>query len=169
MPLTVRKHDLPENALLRVYRDSGAFTDCYATEIDGRITQAAFIEAFYTTFVFKVERAILKWLVSKPSTDAQAALLASDEMDTFAAWRVEARKDDQILLTDFRGQTRSWLMSEQLGGGDSTRLYFGSAVIPAKAKKTGERRMGKSFSALLFFHKLYSKVLLSSARRRLSS
>ncbi len=118
-----------------------------------------------------MERMILKWAASKPSTDAEADLLAEARLGAFAAWDVEARRDDQILLSDYRGRTRSWLMSEPLTGntGNSTRLYFGSAVIPTRGKKTNELRMAKSFSVLLQFHRLYSQVLLSSARSRLSS
>jgi hypothetical protein len=48
-----------------------------------------------------------------------------------------------------------------------TSLYFGSAVVPVRSPKTGRTRLGPVFSALLGFHKLYSRVLLRAARRRL--
>lgn len=168
---SVVRCDLPENSLLSEYRDRGAYTDCYATEVDREVSQIDYIQAFYTTVPFRVERTILKWAVSKPSTDEEASLLAKGDVEAFAAWDVEARRNDQILLSDYRGRTRSWLMSEPLSSNakDSTRLYFGSAVVPVRAKNTDELRMGKTFSILLEFHKLYSKLLLSSAKRRLSS
>jgi hypothetical protein len=47
-------------------------------------------------------------------------------------------------------------------------LYFGSAVVPLR-RKSGEPALGFTFSALLGFHKLYSRVLLSTARSRLAA
>ena len=91
-------------------------------------------------------------------------------MNTFAAWDVEARQDEQILLSDYKGRTRSWLMSEALDNTNrpTTRLYFGSAVIPIRGKESEAPRMGKTFQALLQFHKLYSQALLSSVKRKLT-
>ena len=153
--------DLPEDALLRKDRDAGAYTDCYATEIAARVSHAAYVEAFYTTWVFKLERLLLKWLVAKPSTDDEARRLARGELDAFAAWTVERRAHDQILLADFMGRTKSWLMVAPLGDA-GTRLYFGSAVVKVR-DKTGRPRLGSTYRALLGFHKLYSRILLSAA------
>ena len=47
------------------------------------------------------------------------------------------------------------------------RLYFGSAVIPAATRTTGNPRIDWKFKALLGFHKLYSRILLGTARDRL--
>ena len=157
--------DLPDSALLQRHRQAGAYTDCYAVDVAAPVAQADFVEAFYTTGVFKLERAILAALVAKPSTDAQARALARGEVDAFAAWRVEARTQDQLLLCDFRGRTCSWLMAAPIDGG--TRLYFGSAVIPVADPRTGHKAMGGAFAALLGFHKLYSRVLLRAAVARL--
>lgn len=162
---SVEKGELPENALLQRYRESGAYTDCYFVDIDRAASQAEYIRAFYTTLPFKTERLILKWAVAKPSSDEDASLLAEGKTDRFAAWHVEERAEDQVLLSDFRERTRSWLMTEASNG--STRLYFGSAVIRERDPETQEHRMGKSFGLLLGFHRLYSRVLLAAARRRL--
>jgi hypothetical protein len=166
---SVERCDLPEESLLAVYRNDGAYTDCYATEIDRRISQIEYVQAFYTTTLFKVERKILQWAVSRPSTDEEACLLAEARAEKFAAWYVEARRDDQILLSDYRRRTRSWLMSEPSASkdGHTTRLYFGSAVVPIRNKETGEMRMGSAFSLLLTFHRLYAQALLLSAKLRL--
>ena len=162
---SVNSGELPEGALLSRYRESGDYTDCYFVDIDREVSHAEYIRAFYTTLPFKTERRILKWAVSKPSTDEEASLLAEGKADRFAAWYVEAKEGQQLLLSDFRERTRSWLMTEASNG--STRLYFGSAVVKERDPETQERRMGKSFGLLLGFHRLYSRVLLSSARRRL--
>jgi hypothetical protein len=160
---------LPADALLRKYLNAGAYADCYVTEVASPVSHAEYVEAFYTTAVFKAERLLLAWFVSRPSADLQARELASGKIDSFAAWTVEARTRDQILLTDFQGRTRSWLMLVPAAANTSagTRLYFGSAVVPLMNPRSGESRMGAGFRALLGFHRLYSRVLLRAAVSRL--
>lgn len=167
--LSIEKCPLPDHALLRRYVREGTYTDCFATEVGGTVAFVDYVTVFYTTAVFRLERVILKWSVSRPSTDAEARRLAEGKTDTFAAWYVEARSDNQILMCDFTVRTRSWLMAAPVPhvDGDRTRLYFGSAVVPVRSSKTGESSLGMGFSALLEFHKLYSEVLLGAARSRL--
>jgi hypothetical protein len=168
--LSIQACALPEQALLAKYAHTGAYTDCYSTEVSRPVSHAEYVEAFYTGAVFKLERLLLAWFASRPSTDAQAKALASGVLDTFSAWRVEGRSTDQLLMCDLGGRTRSWLMVASLRTGDSTRtrLYFGSAVVPVLDKASGQARMGFLFKALLGFHKLYSRVLLHAARSRLT-
>ena len=134
------------------------------TEIHGSVSHQQFVTAFYTTTLFKLERVILKWAVSRPSTDADAQQLASGTIDAFAAWHVEKRSENQLLMCDLHGRTRSWLMVAPLktDRGQVTRLYFGSAVVPVKSASTGTPAIGVGFRALLGFHKLYSRALLSA-------
>jgi hypothetical protein len=153
------------------YAQAGAYTDCYAADIAKPVSHAAFVEAFYTCRLFKLERLVLALLLRKPSTDEQARALATGIADSFAAWRVEARDADQLLVCDFLGRTRSWLMVGPPGAGDAaggTRLYFGSAVVPIVGKVSGKPTMGFAFKALLGFHRLYSRALLFAARSRLA-
>ncbi len=162
--------ELPSEALLRKHSDSGAYTDCYAVEIARTVSQAEYIEAFYTTWIFKLERFLLALFVSRPSTNSQARALASGELDSFAAWTVEGRTVDQLLMCDFQGRTRSWLMSAVVPSRDGaacTRLHFGSAVVPVSNPRSGQHEMGFVFRALLGFHKIYSRVLLNAAKARL--
>lgn len=166
---SVRPCELPDSALLRKYQEGKTYADCYVTEVAGAVSQPAFVEAFYTTALFKVERIILSWLVARPSTDAEAKQLAEGDIGTFAAWRVEGRNADQLLLGDFTGRTKSWLMVVPVNGTATdtrTRLYFGSAVVPQVDARSGERKMGFGFHALLGFHSLYSRLLLKAARSR---
>ena len=156
--------ELPEGALLRKYVAKGAYTDCFATEVASRVSLAAFVEAFYTSAAFKCERFVLMWVVAKPSRDDDARRLARGETEKFAAWSVEARSTDQLLVCDYLSRTRSWLMIEPIEGG-GTRLYFGSAVVPV-GFGSGRARLGFPFNALLPFHKLYARVLLGAARGR---
>ena len=160
---------LPPRALLASYAEAGAYTDCYAAEVARAVSHAEFVVAFYTGALFRIERWLLGLFISKPSTDAQARQLAAGERDTFAAWRVEGRTADQLLMCDLAGRTRSWLMvAASPGPAQRTRLYFGSAVVPVVSRSTGQRSMGFPFKALLGFHKLYSRALLSSAQVRLA-
>ena len=169
--LSIEKCRVPENVILARYRITGAYTDCYATEISGSIPLAEFIFAFYTTSLFKLERLILKWTVSKPSMDAQARQLANGEIESFAAWHVEDRNENELMMCDFPGRTRSWLMIVPVDTASDTRtrLYFGSAVVPIRNSKTGEPSLGLIFQALLEFHKVYSSLLLYSAKLRIKS
>ncbi|MDD5058826.1 MAG: hypothetical protein PHQ60_13235 [Sideroxydans sp.] len=168
---SIRACPLPDVALLNTCLANGEYTDCFAADVAGSISHEQFVAAFYTTFVFKLERAILKWAVAKPSTDAQAKQLAAGAIDEFAAWHVEQRCPDQLLMSDFQSRTRSWLMVAPITVGNvaGTRLYFGSAVVPVTNRKTGEKELDPVFRALLGFHKIYSKVLLRAAVNRLNS
>lgn len=162
----VLRCELPQGALLREYLQDGMYADCYRTSVTGRVSHAEYVEAFYTTAVFRLERLLLGWFASRPSTDVDAAGLASGARDAFAAWRVESRDMDQVLLADFTGRTRSWLMVAA-GEGGGTTLFFGSAVVPARSRRTGEATLGVAFRFLLGLHKLYSRVLLRAAKARL--
>ncbi len=164
--------ELPVGALLGMYRDAGAYTDCYAAEMSRSVSHAEYVEAFYTTWVFKLERWVLAVFVSKPSTDVQARALACGQADAFAAWSVEGRTGNQLLMCDFQRRTRSWLMSapapdSATGTATGTRLYFGSAVVPVTHPQSGRSTMGFVFRALLGFHKIYSRILIRAAMSRL--
>jgi len=159
---------LPPAALLNRYAGSGGHTDCYVAELAGAVSHAAFVEAFYTTGVFRLERLVLRFLASRPSTDLEARQLAQGTLASFAAWSVEARTADQLLLSDFTGRTRSWLMvATPRAEAPTTHLYFGSAVVPVRNQASGQVGLGFAFRALLGFHRLYSRVLLGAARARL--
>lgn len=164
-----RASALPGNALLRKYDDGYSFTDCYRTEVKGVIPFAVFVEAFYTTPLFRLERLILKWLARRPSTDEDARSLAQGTADTFAAWQVEARAENQLLMR--AGRTRSWFMVEpvmQDDGSVATRLHFGSAVVAQAALPGGKPELGFLFRALLGFHRVYSRALLRAAAHRVT-
>lgn len=152
---------VPDTSLLAAYAQQGAFTDCYQLTVPAAISLPQFIEAFYTTPLFKLERWILAKALKVPSTDEQAAQLAQAQTARFSAWKVEHRSPLEILLD--AGQTRSWLCVEPLGSPQpATTLLFGSAVLPMR---TGGR-FGFAFHALLGFHRLYSKLLLSAAAKK---
>lgn len=156
---------LPDEALLNAYQRKGYFTDCYSVHVPFSVSHRALVFCFYTSWLFKLERFLLGVLAARPANDADAQALACGEAETFSAWVVEARAENQLLLSDFRHRTRSWLMVQAMGS--ETILYFGSAVVPVENPLTGERGMGPLFRALTGFHRLYSVLLLRAAARRL--
>jgi len=167
--MTIVAHTgLPEGSRLNAYRAARAYTDAFAVDVPGAVTLPAFIEAFYTTWLFKLERLVLATLVARPSRDAEAQALADGQRTRFAAWTVEARDDDQIVMCDFLRKTRSWLSVEPLPHG-GTRLWFGSAIVPERIMPDGRVRLGAGFDQLIPFHRLYSRALLSAAARRVTA
>jgi len=160
---------LPAEAFLGRYEQGKNYTDCYSTQLAGSVSLPEYVEAFYTTWVFKLERLILGVVARKPSTDAEAQQLASGVIDRFSAWSVEERANNQVLLRDMTGRTRTWLMVCPAVGDEnrSTHLYLGSAVVPVTDSSTGKQRLGIVFRASMGFHKLYSRILLRTACSRL--
>ena len=154
---------LPDDALLRRYVDgAGNYTDCYSVTVPDMVDLPRFVEAFYTAPLFRCERIILKFAVRRPSTDEDAADVAQGRTTKFAAWDVEDRSADQLLMCDMASKTRSWFKTRDVA--DGTQLYFGSAVIadPKTAKQVF------LFHALAPVHKLYARALLRGAVRRLN-
>jgi hypothetical protein len=119
----------------------------------------SYIEAFYSTRLFKIERRCGSAVAKHPLT--WRPLAAGTRYVRRVA--VEGRANDQLLM-HFRPDTIS-LMSEAVSGAETpgTRLYFGSAVVPATPAGSGRSQMGFVFRALLGFHKLYSRMLLRAA------
>ena len=149
---------------LGAYAARGAFTDCYALSLPFTVSLPQFVEAFYTSRLFKLERWLLAKALNLPSSDLQARELAEGLISTFSAWKVEHRSRSEILLN--AGQTRSWLsVAEREHPESGTTLLFGSAVVPARPG--GE--FGIAFHVLLGFHRVYSKLLLSAAARNLGT
>ena len=159
--------ELPEGALLQRYRRDGSYTDCYFMDIPRHIAMSEYISAFYTTPLFKVERKILALAAGKHSSDEAAHNLALGREAKFSAWSVEERSGNQLLLCDFLSRTRSWLMAE--ADQSSTRLYFGSAVVPKSKSASGKASFGFAFHALYGFHHLYTKALMRAAQAKLTN
>lgn len=162
---------LPEHSLLFRYFAKGDYTDCFTIDVSGNVSQQQFVTAFYTSKLFKVERYILRWLVAKPSTDRQVKQLASGSIECFAAWSVEERKPNQLLMYDYQGRTRSWLMVELIATGfnTGTRLFFGTGVVAATSRKADRKAMPLPFRPLLGFHRRYARALLRSAAMKLAA
>lgn len=159
--MIARACDVPRDGLLQAYVGQGeTYTDCFEVMSPVEIALPDFIEAFYTTWLFRLERLILSITLRRRIRDADARVMAAGA-ETFAAWSVEARADAQILLRDMAGHTRSYLAVSAKDGG-VTRLIFGSAVVARDGKP-----LGGFVKVLIPLHRFYSKALLRLAERKL--
>ena len=162
----------PTNALLVIHRGRhperwGGYHDCFRICVRGRVTLQQFVVAFYTSRLFRLERALLRVFLAIPSSDADADALARGTRNTFAAWYVGARTPTELLMCDRYERTRSWFRVG-LDGDGSTELCFGSAVA-GRRRANASFVMSPSFRALLGFHVLYSQLLLQAAARSLAA
>jgi hypothetical protein len=160
---------LPDGALLQRYRDMpGAYTDCFTASVGRVVSPAEYVDEFYTTGLFKCERFVL-FLIGRGCTDEDARALAEGKAQKFAAWTVEGRAQDQLLVCDFAKATRSWLMvGRRRDGVAGTQLYFGSAVVPGAKDRAGNPRPTAGFRLLQPVHAFYARALLRAAARKIS-
>jgi hypothetical protein len=165
----VEQQPVPDDALLRTYRGGnrpelwGRYGDCFTIEVDRAVTLTQWVFAFYTSPLFRIERFILRVLAKAPSNDQQAEDVATGRRETFAIWVVGARTEDQLLMCDRYGKTRTWFrIVPQAWGG--TMLQFGSAV--AARPGPGATGMSGGFKLLLEAHKMYSRLLIGAGRKR---
>jgi hypothetical protein len=124
---------LPEGAMLSRYAQSGTYTDCYFMDMPMKIGLSEYIKSIYTTPLFKIERGILALIARRPSTDLGAEELANNKTKQFAAWSVEDRGANQMLLCDFMGRTRSWLIRllKYRFWGDSLKILTSQNALQA--------------------------------------
>jgi hypothetical protein len=164
---------LPAQALLCQYEDGPGseenYTDCYTTRVSGHWDITEFVFAFLTTWLFRLERALIRWFAGHPSSDGDARQIAAGADTQFAVWRIEGKTSTQLLLCDSGGATRSWFMVQRVseGEGAETILRFGSAIVAQPNPATGRPEVGRGFRLLLPFHQLYSRALLHAATSRL--
>ena len=159
--MIARACDVPRDGLLQAYVGKGAtYTDCFEVMSPHAVALPELIEAFYTTWLFRMERAVLSVLMRRWIPDAEVHALAQGG-ERFAVWQVEAREGSQILLKERSGHTRSYLAVSGKEGG-VTRLIFGSAVVAPEGKP-----LGMFMHLLLPLHRLYAKALIRLAERKL--
>jgi hypothetical protein len=169
--LNVNSTEVPDGSLLAQYGNESTvkvvnnYCDCYSITINTKINLEEFVYAFYTSKVFRIERRILAIVLKLPATDEHAKQLSLGNADSFSAWTVETRLDNEILLREPKSRTGSWFMvrKDVESATGKTELLFGSVVIPKKHQDG----FGWLFHSLSGFHKLYSCALLNSAKKRL--
>lgn len=170
----IQRQPLPPATLLDRYARQRAdtsvqaYVDCYAVEVDGAVSLSEYVLSFYTSGLFRMERWLLARILKTTDSNEQAQQLARARTTRFSAWTVEDRSDEQLLMCDLHGRTRSWFMVQPSAESPNrTCLYFGSAVVPDTDSNGQSRPLGWWFKVLLPVHRLYSRALLNSAVRRL--
>jgi len=169
--LSITRTPVAEDALLKTYRGGahperwGRYADCFSVLVDRPVDIGAFVGAFYTSPIFRIERWVLRHLLAAPSTDAQAHAVAVGSGSSFAVWRVGERSSTQLLMCDRYERTRSWFRVVPMSG-ERTLLQFGSAVAADPSDAPAPRRRG--FQMLLGFHVIYSQLLLHAAKVRVT-
>ena len=146
--------------LAQAARPRGAYADAYRVEIAAEVGLDGYLAAFFMTPIFRTERRLLA-LAGFPSGPADVAALATGASGRFSVWEVAARRGEECLLRDVTWRTRSWFLVEPICSG--TRLWFGSAVLPAE----GASRLGTASRLSLGPHRAYSRLLLAAAAARL--
>lgn len=160
--MMARECGVPRDGLLdRYVEHPGAYTDCFEVMHPLEADLEAFITAFYTTWLFRLERLVLSVGLRHVIRDAEVHALARGHSTTFAAWRVEDRGGAEILLTDISGATRSYLAVSPKEGG-VTRLIFGSAVMPR-----ADGTLSPMVQRFMPVHRFYSRALLRLAEHKL--
>lgn len=172
--MPIAQQPVPEDSLLNTYRGGSrperwvGQGDCFSVAVPRPVSLSDFVFAFYTSPVFRIERTILRILAGSPSTDGEARGVADGSCSSFAIWRVGERTSTQLLMCDRFEKTRSWFQVAPMDGG-GTLLRFGSAVSESRNRETGAVSAGRAFRWLMGFHVLYSRILLSAARSRLTA
>lgn len=160
--MIAREIAVPGDSLLHRYAANPEdFTDCFEVMHPLAVDFETYVAAFYTTWLFRMERFGLSIALRRRIRDADAVALAGGRVDRFAVWEVEDRTEGQLLLRDTSGHTRSYLALVAKEGG-VTRLIFGSAVVAGP-----DGTLPVLARALMPFHRLYSKLLLRTAERKL--
>lgn len=155
----------PDGSLIAPFAQRGGhYVDAFCVHVPTRQYLRDFVSAFYTTRLLRIERAVLGVLARSPSSDADAMALAAGMTERFAVWHVEARREDELLLADASGRTKSWLHAAPEGQG--TRLWFGSVVVPVQRPGRAPS-LGPVFGTLEGAHKFYARLLLKSAAANL--
>lgn len=154
----VRLVQPPATSFLVQQAGPGDHLDCFQVTLERPVDLPAFLFAFYTSPLFRMERFVLSAKLRRWIGVAEAQALAGGAKD-YAIWQVLDRDPGQILLGDTLWGTRSWL--SVVPDGDGTVLRFGSRV-PAK-----NGVLHPLARASLPLHVIYARGLLRSAARRL--
>ncbi len=142
--------------------------DCFSSELDGTLSLETYVQAFYTSWLFRAERFVLNRL-KLPSTDDDLQNLLYGDRRSFAAWTIEQRTDTELLMCDVARKTKSWFMVEPVADSSTARtvVYFGTVVVATPHRQTGKPDLGAVFRVFMPAHLLYGRSLLVTACSRL--
>ncbi|MTI09151.1 hypothetical protein [Curvivirga aplysinae] len=163
----VKETAIPLNSFMNFYHESpGHHADAFVGQIDGIVTLEDYILAFFDSPIFRIERSILSLFLLRRIKQSEIKELASGRSQQFALWKTKKRNEEELLLEVGDSQIRTWFHTEQEQS-NKTKLYFGSAIVPDTTSKNAKEGIGFTFRFFMGFHKLYSRILLQSALKKL--
>lgn len=165
--IRVEERDSPKDSLLHQYTEKpGCHADAFMAEINFTPSLKDYITAMFGSPVFRIERVLLAVAAATPTFKKDLTAFALAEKDSFALWKTMERSDQELLMEVEKGRVRTWLMVEPTEG-ETSKLWFGSAIVPKTTPSREVGDIGFTFKALMGFHKLYSRILLLAAIRGL--
>ena len=157
---------LPPQSLLARIRGPECYRDAFRASVAGEVSLGELVTAFFSSRAFLAERMALH-LIGRGADHADIAALAAGRTERFAAWQMEAREENELLMHDFLDQTCCWLAVSHGAGGPlpeprpgTTDIWFGTAVREFE---------GPIVSRLRGAHRWYARKLLGAAARGLHS
>ncbi|QZD91391.1 hypothetical protein K3162_07340 [Qipengyuania xiapuensis] len=167
--IQVTAPQLPPESLLARRRGPECYRDAFRASVTGEVSLGELITAFFSSRTFLTERMALH-LIGRGAGHAEIAALAAGRTQRFAAWEVEAREEEELLMHDFLDKTCCWLAVSSRGEDGAldgplpvpetgrTYIWFGTAVREFE---------GPIVSRLRGAHRWYARHLLEAAARRL--
>lgn len=161
----VSRTRVPKNTLLKTYEAmEGSEADCFQVDVEGRPDIQRFIRIFFDTWVFRLERRVLSLMGVDYATTDDVIALAKGRQSSLAAWTTLERNANEIILAFDKPTGRTWLqVSTSDEGAETTRLSFGSALLPKRHSSKSKPAIGKLLKASLPIHRLYARILLAAA------
>jgi hypothetical protein len=166
----VTASELPPESLLARLRGPECYRDAFRASVAGDVSLGELITAFFSSRVFLTERMALH-LIGRGAGHRDIAALAAGRTERFAAWEVEAREENELLMHDFLDKTCCWLAV-------SSRREDAALDAPLPVPETGRAYIwfgtavrefeGPIVSRLRDAHRWYARLLLEAAARRLA-
>lgn len=162
--------ELPPESLLARLRGPECYRDAFRASLPGEVSLGELVTAFFSSRVFLTERMALH-LIGRGAGQAEIAALAAGETQRFAAWEMEAREENQLLMHDFLDQTCCWLAVSTRGPDGA---LCGPLPVPEVGRTfiwfgTGVREVGGPIMRhLQGAHRFYARQLLAGAARGLA-
>ncbi|MEO0370235.1 MAG: hypothetical protein AAF231_02160 [Pseudomonadota bacterium] len=157
---------LPTNSFLNAAtQQTGCYADCFEVAVpctplkdDLEAYFARYVFVFFDSWVFRLERRILRLAGKEGTHHEDIAALARAETGRMAAWITRERGQAELLLAVPDTPILTWLQVAQTDS--ALLLRFGSGILP----QTDKSRPHWGFRATYWAHRVYSRVLLHAAQ-----
>eukprot|EP00892_Ulva_mutabilis_P011547 jgi/Ulvmu1/8765/UM048_0020.1 len=168
--------DVPDDSLLNYVSQTQKvwYTDCYTTPIcrQSRIVSHAgavdaLCKAFFRSWPMKAELWLLSLSGSDSPTDDEIVRTQFAEEDSVSVFRVALRGPGEILFDSYQTFAFTWMSVYKDSDGYISEVKFGSALTGAGYRGVPLQTY-MIYQALMPFHYLYSRVLLSQAAKQLT-